>query len=112
MRRVNLAGVNRVKSRNGSNLGALGTGALGALSSGALASFRAGRHWLLEPAARRPIFPNENAGAGRPAHSPHLAAEKPAAAPPIFPTGNARTAARPPDLAARPLDQAAGRRAA
>jgi hypothetical protein len=37
MRGVNLAGVNQVKTRNGSNLGALG-----ALSIGALGSFQAG----------------------------------------------------------------------
>lgn len=59
MRGVYLAGVNRVKGRNGSNLGALGTGALSALSIGALASFRAGRHGPPEQAARQPIFPTD-----------------------------------------------------
>ena len=67
MRGVNLAGVNRVKSRNGSNLGALGISALGALSIGALGSFRAdsgmGRR-SRPPAARfsRPRVPDLAAG--------------------------------------------------
>jgi hypothetical protein len=112
MRGVYLAGINRVKIRNGSNLGALGIGALGALSIGALGNFRAGngtgRRSRL-PTARfsRPRTPEPAAGP-----CPHLAAEKPAAAPPIFPTENARTAASPPDLAAGRIDQAASRRTA
>ena len=113
MRGVYLAGVNRVKSCNGSNLGALGTGALRALSIGALASLRAGRHGLPEPAARCWIFPTENTGPGGRRVARHLATEKPDAAPSIFPNGNARTATSPPDLGREAaLTRPASRRAA
>jgi len=67
MRGVYFAGVNRVKSYNGSNLGALGTGALGALSIGALGSFRAGSdtgHQSHLPATRFSLPETPNLAAG------------------------------------------------